>query len=1078
MPQSPKGKPKVREATEKPTKKDALAKIKEKQEAVIRTKKKGAERKNVIKEEISPRKKKGKEEKASADGEGDDDDTKKTEADVKKEEAENKKKEEARAKKKKKEEVRELPPDQNPVDAEWTAKTWLGALDLESVIETALKPPEPDGSGAAFNYIRGLSRNDVEAMLNQANLGGLTHVIFEGIQKLQKQAASTAFVLNNTKFKSEGRFEMAYGALALFYGGLESLIGPPQMIDGSLIRSMEQEHCTRPDSTLKFTSSNGMTSISRDEWEVAYEPFPEKEYAERVNFKDEHPEWCRQVKPLSSFEPEMERINAKLSREGHALLIIEELLGGRLYTGPLYHKYNHVLRAKSGNPFINDMYKKMCKDNQYPTTIHAINSLIIKLSKLTVATKVYRGFCYAKLPDSFWTRNSEGIRCGIEYGFSSTTTERSVAEHYGTGPAGTIFEMQMGLVDRGAELVWISQYPHEAEILFPPLTGLEMSNAEVDVNQLVVSTRLSVNLTALTLEQVVSKRRKMIMDMGEGMTMEIKEELKERPEDAETATMLLKKGLEAGPYSFSPKWYNDDENFSKAVSMSLGLKKTVVVDGVKLPVQTDDRLPLLHGSFKNFKPQRNNHQRTLLLAAWLKINSKVATLDLRSMGLEPHEVEFLVHIFKKTQVIVTADMRENGEMGTEAAQMLVDQVLRQDTNTIGSLCGVTKTKISLSIPRKDIPPTDLIFIAEELEANSWAESNSGKGKPHAEIRRRSSRSYGDWSPLLFAAREGIPDLCHVLIKRKADINQKDQDKLNPGYTALITAATRGDMELVELLVNAEADLTAGDRNGKTALMLAEQRGFTSIAEFLHSKMATDAPDQDKADGEKKDEGGADRSKERNTLNQISMYKGLQEKAAQKEKDRLMAAAQLADQRYERWAKLSDELKVCQALEAAAKLECDEAMAAKEAISSSKNRRTGMGSPMSAQQLMASAVSAKAHRMSSNADEPGSIASTLSENWTLLSRTTAIIPEGEKARCNDGATRRASAVAAAVPTPYRATVCTSAGAPGVMRTSSAPAQSNRARSVVGAECATPKSPSRVTIAEDTTGRSPPEDITLP
>ena len=138
-------------------------------------------------------------------------------------------------------------------------------------------------------------------------------------------------------------------------------------------------------------------------------------------------------------------------------MIIEELLGGRLYTGPLYHKYNHVLRSKSGNPFICDMYKKMCKDNQYPTTIHAINSLIIKVSKLTVATKVFRGFCYAKLPDSFWTRNTEGLRCGIEYGFSSTTSERSVAVHYGTGPAGTIFEMQMGLVDRGAELGWISQ---------------------------------------------------------------------------------------------------------------------------------------------------------------------------------------------------------------------------------------------------------------------------------------------------------------------------------------------------------------------------------------------------------------------------------------------------------------------------------------------------------------------------------------------------------------------------------------------------------------------------------------------
>ena len=64
---------------------------------------------------------------------------------------------------------------------------------------------------------------------------------------------------------------------------------------------------------------------------------------------------------------------------------------------------------------------------------------------------------------------------------------------------------------------------------------------------------------------------------------------------------------------------------------------------------------------------------------------------------------------------------------------------------------------------------------------------AGKGKPQAEIRRRSSQSYGDWSPLLFAAREGIPDLCQILIKRKADINQKDQDKLNPGCEPVVGA---------------------------------------------------------------------------------------------------------------------------------------------------------------------------------------------------------------------------------------------------------------------------------------------------
>ena len=32
----------------------------------------------------------------------------------------------------------------------------------------------------------------------------------------------------------------------------------------------------------------------------------------------------------------------------------------------------------------------------------------------------------------------------------------------------------MGMIDRGADLTLVSQYPHEREILFNPLTGLEV----------------------------------------------------------------------------------------------------------------------------------------------------------------------------------------------------------------------------------------------------------------------------------------------------------------------------------------------------------------------------------------------------------------------------------------------------------------------------------------------------------------------------------------------------------------------------------------------------------------------------
>eukprot|EP00966_Prymnesium_polylepis_P205751 4767784-Prymnesium_polylepis.1 len=73
--------------------------------------------------------------------------------------------------------------------------------------------------------------------------------------------------------------------------------------------------------------------------QVAYEPLSDKQYPERGwGFAEKHPEWCRVNKPITEFEGDMDRINRRLGKEGHALMIIEEMLGGRLYTGPMYHK--------------------------------------------------------------------------------------------------------------------------------------------------------------------------------------------------------------------------------------------------------------------------------------------------------------------------------------------------------------------------------------------------------------------------------------------------------------------------------------------------------------------------------------------------------------------------------------------------------------------------------------------------------------------------------------------------------------------------------------------------------------------
>ena len=85
---------------------------------------------------------------------------------------------------------------------------------------------------------------------------------------------------------------------------------------------------------------------------------------------------------------------------------------------------------------------------KYATTIHAINSAIIKLSQLTKATTVFRGLAGLRLPQNFFVKNKDGIAGGVEYGFSSTTRHRGTAEFYAKvskkEQASTIIEVQMG----------------------------------------------------------------------------------------------------------------------------------------------------------------------------------------------------------------------------------------------------------------------------------------------------------------------------------------------------------------------------------------------------------------------------------------------------------------------------------------------------------------------------------------------------------------------------------------------------------------------------------------------------------
>ena len=125
---------------------------------------------------------------------------------------------------------------------------------------------------------------------------------------------------------------------------------------------------------------------------------------------------------------------------------------------------NLTLRSKSGNTSLAARARAVCRDNLYVTTLHCINSAVVKGGKLTRVCKVYRGISNSRLPKAFTQRSAHGVRGGVENAFTSTSKERDVALAYASaGGAGMLLEIQMGMIDRGADLSWLSQYPHESE---------------------------------------------------------------------------------------------------------------------------------------------------------------------------------------------------------------------------------------------------------------------------------------------------------------------------------------------------------------------------------------------------------------------------------------------------------------------------------------------------------------------------------------------------------------------------------------------------------------------------------------
>jgi hypothetical protein len=519
-----------------------------------------------------------------------------------------------------------------PQAESWTAAKFLGSLHIPALLaETLVGKNCPNELLALQTLARKPNLEEELKRLLASDIDALIKLLSSAlVENLASDAAPTVEQLQ-TKFIEDGAKLLAYSDMNTFFGGLEAIVGAPLPY---VRKAMAAEHTQQPDKHREFTAGNfGTTTTSAIEWAFVAEPESRPHGEWPFEVKVAELERRRAPMPIAELERHVEEQSARLKEQREPALTLEEAFGARLYTGPLFVKYNAVLRgldspvlylrcemvrlccsdedaashAKAAEEakakrlaeeplfgkrkptaadevalreYTHDTYGAMVKRiNKYTTTLHAINSAIVKLSKLTKASTVYRGVHDVVLPDQFWTPNMYGVRGGIDRGFLSTTLVRKEAMQYAADgkTAHLLFEIQQGMIDRGADISFLSQYPFEKEILFNPLTGLEVRGSRVKGKVLIVQLKLSVNLTSLTIEQVIGKRKKVLQDMVPGLEAEVLQALRMEglatPHGTEKLLGEFRKDVEEHELGHPPEWYNGDERLAEALQGMLRAKR-------------------------------------------------------------------------------------------------------------------------------------------------------------------------------------------------------------------------------------------------------------------------------------------------------------------------------------------------------------------------------------------------------------------------------------------------------------------------------------------------------------------------
>ena len=282
-------------------------------------------------------------------------------------------------------EVEAAPPSQAPppwttaaTASEWGAAGWLASEGVEWPLANALLGEEfgtGDDELEAFRALGRSARLEDELLARLATaIGPLAAMLAPRLRALAVEAATSGEMQD--KFTQETRGMLEYGSLNVFFGGLEAIAGSP---NPKVLTAMAAEHTERGDSDDVFTTSNyDLRTTSKTEWAFVATPseppeggWPIEQKLHRALAGEEGADLeairmsgaCHRMPlPIADLQAAMEeRANSKLRTLHEPMITKEETMGLRLYTGPLFVKYNGVLRGlNSSVPFLRNTMIQLC----------------------------------------------------------------------------------------------------------------------------------------------------------------------------------------------------------------------------------------------------------------------------------------------------------------------------------------------------------------------------------------------------------------------------------------------------------------------------------------------------------------------------------------------------------------------------------------------------------------------------------------------------------------------------------------------------------------------------------------------